>query len=533
MPFTPIPWARQSVLGRQVEADGSRLVNFYAVRAVMPDEAKVPVLIYSTPGYRAWAEVPPKTFDQGGRDITPPAGVYGLVEKNSPIYGNKLYGVSAGYQFFEIEWDADFDPARKRNPDAVHVVAAGDIHNFTEELSERATGPVHMVTDGRYILWTGNREVFLWDSAANGGAGQFVVPVAPIPDAEPGPLAPQDWVDCEWVDGYFILAAKNGQFFHSQLLLAEALEDADTAIQFDQLDAAFASADPDEIVGIRAFARVVYVFGAQTIESWFNAGLADFAFRRNNSVITELGCAAKGSIQGNEAGIFFVASNKSVYRVAGGLTKMSTESVDYDLARADIRDCTAFVYTEEGHQFYSLTIPLQFADVDGSTVKNWTLDTTTGLWHERTMTGVYAAAKYRGRNYFGFGDSGKVYELSLDWGDHDRMAVARRAQAPVIYANQQRIRIFAFTADLSQRAQHDIESNDDHMYLEWLNENTPPWQPVEKAMTRREFGLSRQRWNRLSTTSTSQSFALVANATRRVDLLGAYVLADIDPWGTV
>ena len=117
--LTPIQWARQTLEGRQQEADGSRLYNFYAVRAVTPEEAKVAVVIYGTPGYRQWGKVNPQAFDQGGNRINPPAGIYGLIENNSPTRGNRLYGISSEYQFFwidEADLPAGYDPARQSPP---------------------------------------------------------------------------------------------------------------------------------------------------------------------------------------------------------------------------------------------------------------------------------------------------------------------------------------------------------------------------------------------------------------------------------
>ena len=538
MPFTPIPWARQSVLGRQIEADGSRLFNFYAVRSIAPEDAKVPVIIYATPGYRRWAQVDPEQFDQGGTPVTPAPGIYGLVEIDSPIYGQRLYGISAEYQFFEILGsDATYNP--RSGAGSPYTVPAGKVHNFTGELAQRAAEPVHMVTDGRYILWVIERELFLWDIAANNGAGGFVTAVAPIPDVDPNsPLPDEDWTDVEWLDGYFLVAARNGQFFHSLLLLPDE-DAADTALQFDQLDSAFAATDPDEIVGIRAFAKRVYVFGSKTIEQWYNAGTADFAFRKVTSFSSDVGCAARATIQANEAGLYFVGSNKIVYMAhSGGVTRLSTESVEYDLARADIAACRAFTYTEEGHLFYSLTVPLAIPDEDGDAIKNWTLDLTTGLWHERSVTvrngtqvGVYAAATFRKRNYIGFGDTGSIYELSLDWGDHDRQAVKRRAVAPVIFVNQQRIQVFSFEADLTSRSQHELVEAGDTVHLEWKDNNERDWRGGAmnegKAL---DADVARYKWNRVSRVFNSRNFALETNATRRVDVLGAYVRANVEPW---
>ena len=58
MVYRPIQWARRTVEGRQIEADGSRLVNFYAVMVPDPEESKVPVMLYSAPGRRRYLRSP-------------------------------------------------------------------------------------------------------------------------------------------------------------------------------------------------------------------------------------------------------------------------------------------------------------------------------------------------------------------------------------------------------------------------------------------------------------------------------------------
>ena len=432
MPYQPIAWARQTVLGRQTQADGARLLNFYAVRAILPDEAKVPIIIYGTPGYRVYGRVPPQTFDQGGSDVTPDAGIYGLIENDSPVYGNKLYGISSEYQFFEFDPGDDYDP--NRSSSTLLALSDTNIRNFTEEDSNRATEPIHMVTDGRRIMWIINQEVFMWDIDADA----FVTVLAPTPDDASATLPDEEWVDCEWIDGYFILVSRGGQFFHSLL----------NSNQFDQLDTAFASAKPDEVIGVRAFQRRLYVFGSQTIEQWYNAGTTDFAFRRDNSYIADIGCASRATIQANEVGLFFLGSDKIVYGMYGSnVVRMSTESVEYDLNRADLPNCHAFSYTEEGHRFYSLTVPFQ----DGSDARNWTLDISTQLWAERSLTDVYAAATYRDRLILGKYDNENLFELSLDWGDENGANIRREAVTPILYANEQRALCHSFEVDIPQR----------------------------------------------------------------------------------
>ena len=522
MPFRPIAWARQTVEGRQIESDGASLFNFYAVRAVLPEESKVPVIIYGSPGYRQWATVPPVTFDQGGTDITPTAGIYGLVENNSPVYGNRLFGLSSQYQFFEVEVDASYNPIRGTGQTLL-TVPATHIHNFTAEDRNRVSEPVHMVTSGRRIVWVSNQEVFLWDlgkvDSMNNPEPGFVVPLAPIATDANAMLPDEEWVDCEWIDGYFILVSRGGQFFHSLL----------NSDQFDQLDSAFASAKPDEVVGIRAFQRRLYVFGSQTIEQWYNAGTTNFSFRRDNSYIADVGCASRATIQANEVGLFFLGSDRIIYGMVGSnVIRFSTETVEYDLARADLAQCRAFTYTEEGHRFYSLTVPFLEPLADGRTEKNWTLDITTSLWAERSLTGVYAAAVYRTRLLFGMNnpaDGGAIYEQSLDWGDQNGEPTRREAVTPVLYANLQRATCWSFEADIPPRAAGITGAEDDRLFLQWSDDGKETWRGGSRQP--KSFNVVRHRWLQLGQFQ-SRNFRLVVNARRRVDVLGAYVRTDVN-----
>ena len=87
-------------------------------------------------------------------------------------------------------------------------------------------------------------------------------------------------------------------------------------------------------------------------------------------------------------------------------------------------------------------------DGDAVTEKNWTFDITTGLWHERSLTNVYAAAYFRNRLLLGRQGSPYIFEASLNFGDADSVAIERIATTPIIHAEQHRIRFPQFIACL-------------------------------------------------------------------------------------
>ena len=511
MPQRPLQWARQSVEGRQVEADGSRLINFYAVRPAraVPQEAKVPVMLYGSPGYRRWAHVPPVPFDQAGTLITPDAGIYGLIGVDTPQVGKRLFGVSSQYQLFEIREGAmaddlapGYDPFAEGAP--LYRTPAARIHNFTVEDSERAEGPVELVSDGRYILQVLKRDVRVWDIAA----GQYINVPAPVADNANRTLPDEEWVSAAWVDNYFFLAARGGQIFNSGV----------GTITFDQLDFASAETKPDGIVVIKAFWGRVYVFGTASIERWYHRGSTDIAYQREHGYRTEVGCLTKHAVQTTEDEILFVGADFSVYSIAGDGTpkKVSSATVAFDIKRADRDNCWAYTYTEEDIRFYALTLPFH----DGS-YRTWVLDLETRLWAERTQTNILVCTRFDGRNLIGRTGSPYVHALDLDFGDADGVAIARTAIAPSLHANRRRVRVHRVDIEVPLRAGGQA---DDSLELSWSDDGQRTWESAGAIAL--DEGLLR--WNRLGQFELGRHFRIETSAMRRVDLLGAYAQTAVD-----
>ena len=523
MPFRPIQWARQTVEGRQIEADGSRLLDFYAVQLPDPGEAKVPVMLYGTPGTRRWVRVDPKIFDRAGTTITPPKGIHALLEIDNAVYGHRLFGLSAQSQFFELrvgsglDIEDDYDPFRADNPDTVYTVNPARVINFESEPDREipVDQPRKMVTDGRRILFVARDRPYMYDIATDSFLNvTFPVPVdlATLEDAND-----QDWVDCAWIDGYFLLASRHGQFFHSRL----------DSSQFDQLDFASAESNPDDIVGLAILNRQIYILGTRTIEQWFNAGAADFAFRRRNDLSINVGCAAQATIQVNESHVIFLGSNGIVYALSGGTAApISSETVAYDIDRSIQSEARAYTYTEEGHRFYVLT--LKFPD---DTRRAWAFDFATGLWHERGATDILCAATWRSGSVrrltlVGRQDSDSVSAADLDFGviESDtgvNQAIEREAISPLIFANLQRVINHSFQIDIPPRPGTGTIS------FSYSDDGRRNWRPdVSKDFVTQPDD-RRIRFNRLGQFRYGRNFRIQTTAQRRVDILGAYIETDV------
>ena len=539
MPFRPVQWARQSIEGRQVEADGSRLLNFYAVQLAAPEESKVPVMIYSSPGQRRFLKT---NGTNSAVALNTSAGVHALLEINSVVYGHWLFGISHQNIFFGIrvdednggsyQIDGDYNPFKTVSPDSVYAFPTANTWQYTPEGADivPADKPIKLVTDGRRIMWVSPNEVYSFDlkRLSDGESSPFETIQAPVPAdlSTLEDLDDQDWVDCLWIDGYFLLAAKSGQFFHSNL----------DSTQFDQLDFAEAGSNPDNIVGIEHINRRVYIFGTESVEAWYNAGHADFAFARDNSQTLNVGCANRATIAKNQFAIVFLGNDLSVYSLIGGRpNRISTETVELAIARSDQDQARGFTYTEEGHRFYSLTL----VNAEDGTKANWTYDFVTGVWHERDQTDILCHIRWnKHQNIVGREGAEHIFDLRLDWGvieadsaNATDNVIQRESIAPLLFANQQRVNMTSFQIEVPLRSGGQPT---DSILVEWSDDGKRTWkggtaQDGTTSLAHKLDDGPRFRRNRLGQFRIGRHMRLTTSARRRVDVLGAYVETDIAP----
>lgn len=492
----PVQWARQSAAGRQVENDGSRLVNFYATVAVTPEEAKVPVVIYGAPGFEQAISL------SGVGDTFP---VNGIIAIKSPIYGDHIYLLhgNAYITVIDVPRPASFPNGITINPKT--RIAAGS----------PLSGNIRMATDGRHVLWVTPSEVWSWDQGADTPGMNAVR--APTPDDPGDDSHTENWVDAVWIDGYFILASQGGQIFHSNLYTT----------QFDQLDFARASSSPDRIVGLGTINRQLFVFGSETIERWYNAGTTDFAFRRDNSFVFNIGAVNVNTISTNEAAVIFVGSDLSVYFVGGSaVRRISTDAVDYDVARADLDSMKSWTYTEEGHKFYVLELTIERA------AKQWCYDFATGFWHERSYryTGV-SCVRYRNHNLaVSRNNELAIYRIGLDYSGNMadvggvQRALERTAISPIMHPNRKRAMVREFQLDVS----YTPDSSDQSLALD-LDYSDNGAESFMPAPPRRISGGARFKWTQLGqikqvggSSVLGRNFRIRTNSPGRIIVNGAY-----------
>jgi hypothetical protein len=232
-----------------------------------------------------------------------------------------------------------------------------------------------------------------------------------------------------YLDGYFVFNEPNSQRFW-----VTSLNDG---TQIDPLDFASAEGNPDNIVSLMVDHREVWLFGNNTIEVWYNAGLADFPLARIDGAFMETGCLAPYSVAKLDNSVFWLGSdargNGIVYRNNGyNAQRVSTHAVEWQIQQYGVlNDAIGYSYQQDGHSFYVLTFPTANA--------TWVFDVSTGAWHERAAwDGVQfrrhrsnCQANYAGQVLVGDWENGRVYafdpEVYQDGNDLQRWLRSWRA----------------------------------------------------------------------------------------------------------
>ena len=311
------PILGSSYVARSVNAADSRMVNLFP--EVVPEGGKEPAFLNRAPGLRLLA-----TAGSGPIRGLWQFGGYGYV-----VSGTQLYRVNAS-------WTATL---------------LGPVSG---------SGPVSMADNGTQLFIACNPDGFIYDSSTG------VLQQITDPDF-PGA------VTVGYLDGYFVFNEPN-----SQRIWVTSLLDG---LSVDALDFASAEGAPDQLVSLIVDHREAWLFGTNSVEVWYDAGLADFPLSRIQGAFNEIGCAAPYSVAKLDNGLFWLGSDARgqgiVYR-SNGYTgvRMSTHAVEWQIQQyGNLSDAIGYTYQQDGHAFYVLVFP--------TANTTWVYDVATGAWHER------------------------------------------------------------------------------------------------------------------------------------------------------
>lgn len=313
-------------------------------------------------------------------------------------------------------------------------------------------------------------------------------------------------------DGYFIFErADTGQFFITNLL----------STTLDPLKFATGEAAPDDTLAVLSDHRELWLFGAHSIEVWYNSGDPDFPFERMQGAYIERGCAAALTVTKMDNSVFWLADDGVVYRALGYQPqRISTHAVEFDISDYRWEDAFAYTYSEEGHKFFVLTFP--------TSDKTWCFDVSTGVWHERS----YATyGRHNGNCYARCYDkhlvgdflTGDIFELDMDVGTDNGEEIKRTAVSPPIHAGRDDVCCYSFEVDMESGVGLTTgQGSDPQAMLQWSDDGGKTWSNEHWTdIGKRGEYLTRVRWRRLGQFRQRQ-FRLMISDPVPVVMLGAY-----------
>jgi hypothetical protein len=420
------PILGSSYVARSVNAADNRMVNMYP--EIIPEGGKSAAFLSRCPGLR-------RLIAAGNGPIR---GLWVLKEYLYAVSGDTMYRLNV-----------IGDSTRWR------VKPLGTV---------TGTGPVSIADNGTQIFVACNPDGFIYN------ADTEVFTQITDPDF-PGA------VKVGYLDGYFVFNEPNS----ARVWVTSLLD----GLSIDPLDFASAEGDPDGLVSLIIDHREAWLFGANSIEVWYNAGLPDFPLQRIQGAFNEIGCEAPYSVAKLDNGLFWLGSDARgrgiVYR-ANGYTgqRISTHAVEWQIQQyTDMSDAIGYTYQQDGHAFYVLIFP--------TAQTTWVYDVATGAWHERAgwFNGNFVRhrsncqAVYDGQIVVGDFENGNIYAYDLnDYSDNGQVQKWLRSwRALPTGAN-----------NLKRTAQHSLQidcesgvgtntgqGSDPQMMLRWSDDGGHTW----------------------------------------------------------
>lgn len=122
---------------------------------------------------------------------------------------------------------------------------------------------------------------------------------------------------------------------------------------------AVAESNGDDLVRAYVFNQTLYLMGTRTIETWFNSGAGSPPFTRiDGGIIETLGLHALHSVANTNNYLYFLASDKNVYRVTGYQAEIITPpAISYQLFNLVADDAVGMTLNIDAQNYYILSFP--------------------------------------------------------------------------------------------------------------------------------------------------------------------------------
>jgi len=271
-----------------------------------------------------------------------------------------------------------------------------------------------------------------------------------------------------FIDGYFVFSqnGKSDRFWITSQYDGTAIAAADFAT---------AEGSPDAIQSLIADNRELFIFGAETLEVWYNSGDTDNTFQRYQGGFKQHGCVARFSPARFDNSVVWLSRNErgdgQIVTLGEGYMPriISTQEIDFQMSTfKNLENAFAYSYQHEGHEFYVITFP----------GNNTTLayDASTQQWHRRAheIGDIFPSRERYNCHVFAFGEhlfgdylNGNIYKLDGSIGTFAGNRVERERTTISNSDEENRTRILSVQLDMEEGIGDGNTANDDQFWLSY------------------------------------------------------------------
>lgn len=298
--------------------------------------------------------------------------------------GLKAFGVSSGA---DRGWHVMADVLYKLNGTTLYRVASNGAYTSlgTVPGSDRAV----FADDGSNLLFVAGGVLYKFDGSAVSTISQSVV---------------SGITSVAFINQQFIITGNDATF---------AVSDVGDPDTWNALNYAQEETSPDSLLRAYVFTQLVYMLGSRTAVPWYNTGIGNPPFDRQDTSLVNIGIAGVHAVCNTDQFMYWFSDDRKFYQVVGASARsISTASVAHIVESLDtVSDCILSSFIFDGQDFVVAAFPSSGRTLCFSEQYQYWFELCAGTNDPGGRWYGNAAIRCYGKNLVADYRNGNVYEL--------------------------------------------------------------------------------------------------------------------------
>lgn len=214
----------------------------------------------------------------------------------------------------------------------------------------------------------------------------------------------------KWIallNNQWIIGGNNQQF---------AVSDAGTITTWNALNFAAAEQLGDDLVRGYVFGSLLYLLGSESTEPWYNSGVGNPPFDRQDTALVNTGIAGVYAVGNTDQYMYWLGNDRKVYQCIGASARtVSTPGIYHIISGlSTVSDCIVSTFTFEGQDMVLFQFPTAAKTLLYSETFNYWVELGSGSSYQQYRWYGNAVTQCYGKNMVADYRNGNVYELDLD-----------------------------------------------------------------------------------------------------------------------